>query len=98
MSTRHCEELTILCIIETSHRLKSLQIRSDRWCARSIQQTSAKRPSLIVDLSRRAKSSNAAALATAIILIYESAEGIFQGKIQALESLMQGDVLEKLYD
>ena len=34
-----------------------------------------------MDLSRRAKSSNAAALATAIILIYESAEGIFQGKL-----------------
>lgn len=65
---------------------------------RSIQQTSAKRLSLIVDLSRRAKSSNAAALAPAIILIYESAEGIFQGEIEALKPMMQGDVPEKLYD
>lgn len=51
-----------------------------------------------MDLSRRANFSNAAALATAIILIYDPAEGVFQGKIQALEPLMQGDVLEKLYD
>lgn len=34
MSTRHCEELTILCDIENSHRLKSPQIRSDRRCAK----------------------------------------------------------------
>lgn len=51
-----------------------------------------------MNLSRRAKSSNAAALATAIILIYGSAEGIFQSKTQALGPLIQGDVLEKLYD
>ena len=59
---------------------------------------SAERLSLISHLYQEANSTNATPLATAIILVFDSAEGIYQGRIQALEPLMQGGVLEKLYD
>ena len=122
MSRLLCEKLTLLCIIESSHRLKPLQTpleyldkyRSWLQIQRELAQegkydliedaqsftkmNSAERLSLISQLYREANSTNAAPLATAIVLIFDSAEGIYQGKIQALEPLMQGDVLEKLYD
>lgn len=60
--------------------------------------SSAERIVLISDLCQEAKSTDAAALATAINVILHSAEDVFQGKFQALEPLMQGDVLLKLYD
>ena len=122
MSRLLCEKLTLLCIIESSHRLKALQTplghlakyRSWLQIQRELAQEgkydliedtqrftklkSAERLSLISHFYREANSTDAAALATAIITIFKSTEGIYQGKIQALEPLMQGDVLEKLYD
>ena len=60
--------------------------------------TSVKRLALILDVFREARSINATALVTVIIRVFESAEDIFKGNIQALELLMQGTMLEKLYD
>ena len=117
-----CERMTILCIIETSHRLRMLETplkylnKYRSWlevqttraqegkydliedAQEMTRMTSVERLALILDVSREAKSTNATALATVIIRIFESAEGIFKGNTQALELLMQGTMLEKLYD
>lgn len=117
-----CEKMTILCIIETSHRLRLLETplkylnKYRSWlevqttraqegkydliedAQKMTRMTSAERLSLILDVSREAESTNATALATVILRIFESAESIFRCDTQALELLMQGNVLEKLYD
>ena len=118
MSRLLCEKLTLLCIIESSHRLKPLQTPLDyldkyrSWleiqrelaqegkydliedAQRFTELNSAERLSLISHLYQEANSTNATPLAKAIILIFDSAEMLYQGKIRALEPLMQGDVLE----
>lgn len=60
--------------------------------------SSAERLSLIRSTAREVEASDAAAVGNAILRIFENAEGIFTGEADALDLLMQDDILRKIYD
>jgi hypothetical protein len=60
--------------------------------------SSAERLSLIEATAREVEASDAAAVGNVIFRIFENAEGIFKGEADALDLLMQDDILRKIYD
>lgn len=60
--------------------------------------SSEERLSLIQTTAREVEASDAAAVGNAILRIFENAEGIFTGEADALDLLMQDDILRKIYD
>lgn len=60
--------------------------------------SSAERSSLIEATAREVEASDAAAVGNAIFRIFENAEHIFNGEADALDLLMQDDILRKIYD
>ncbi|KAL8721388.1 MAG: hypothetical protein Q9225_001935 [Loekoesia sp. 1 TL-2023] len=60
--------------------------------------SSAERVLLIEATTREVEVSDAAAVGNAVVRIFKNAEGIFKGETDALDLLMQDDILRRIYD
>lgn len=60
--------------------------------------SSSKRVSLIDTLLKEVEASDARAVGNAFMRVYNNIEGIFTGEADALDLLMQDDILRKIYD
>ena len=67
-------------------------------CAMIVRMGHGQRTELIEDLYTEALQTDAAAVATAIHRIFEHSIGIFLGKADPLEILLEDDILTKVYD
>ncbi|KAF2138887.1 uncharacterized protein K452DRAFT_276732 [Aplosporella prunicola CBS 121167] len=60
--------------------------------------SSTERLSLIEATAKEVEASDAAAVGNAILCIFENSEAIFKGEAEALDLLMEGEKLRKIYD